>query len=402
MSTPPTRECILSIGDQPAPTPSRRPRILHVYKDYFPPVLGGVELTINLLAEGCLDEFDVSVLVNSASRHTFEETINGVRIVRVSEWGRAASAPISPAFITALARESHRADILHFHHPNPTGDLARLLSRPRLPSVMTYHSDVVRQQWAMTAYGPLQNWQMSQCAIIMPTSPNYMQSSPWLRRHAARCQVVPLGIRMDPFAETPAVLQRAKELRQQFGNQKIVLFVGRLRYYKGLQFLLDAAPSIPGIVLIAGTGPMESALREQVARLNIQDRVHFLGDISDEDKVAWYHAAHVFCMPSHLRSEAFGLSQVEAMACGTPVVSCNIASGVPFVNAHEVSGLVVPPEDPPALAQARTQLFTDDDLRQRLGRGAFERAHTEFTARRMCDRVKAVYRQVLPILKSPQ
>lgn len=384
----------INYGDTEMNRP-RKPRVLHVYKDYYPPVMGGVELTINVLAEGCLDEFDVSVLVNSTSRKSSVEEVNGVRVVKVSEWGRAASAPISPAFVFALGREAKGADIIHFHHPNPTGDLARFLSRPAVPCVMTYHSDVVRQRWAMAVYGHLQNWQMARCEVIMPTSPNYMRSSEWLQQHEELCEVVPLGIRMDYLQETPEISEQARQIRAEYGAEPLTLFVGRLRYYKGLHFLIEAAQSIPGFIILAGTGPVERELKELAVRLGVKERVRFLGDISEQEKVAWYHAADVFCMPSHLRSEAFGLSQVEAMACGTPVVSCNIESGVPFVNQSGTSGLTVPPEDPVALASALRKVLSDEDLRKNLSEGARDRARREFTAEVFCSRVKNVYRRVL-------
>lgn len=372
-----------------------RPRVLHVYKDYYPPVMGGVEMTINLLAEGCQERFETAVLVNSGGRHTSEESINGVRVIRVNEWGRAASAPVSPAFVTALRREAQKADILHFHHPNPTGDLACYLTRPSQPAVMTYHSDVVRQQWAMKVYGPLQNWMMAQCRTIMPTSPNYLESSGWLQRHRDLCQVVPLGIRVEELDRDEATVRRAQQLQEQFGNRRLVLFVGRLRYYKGLQFLIAAMGDIKAELLIAGTGPMESELRQLALKHGVADRVHFAGDISDLEKRVYYCAADVFCMPSHLRSEAFGLSQVEAMASGLPVVSTRIASGVPYVNADGVSGITVEPENPQALAEALNLLLKSDDLRQQLAAGAYERARREFSAERMCEQVMGVYRSVL-------
>lgn len=374
---------------------THRPRVLHVYKDYYPPVIGGVEMTINLLAEGCREQFETTVLVNSGSRHSHEEIINGVRVIRIAEWGRAASAPISPAFITALAREAKRADILHFHHPNPTGDLACFLSRPSVPAVMTYHSDVVRQQWAMAAYGPLQDWMMSRCQVIMPTSPNYMESSPWLQKHQQRCTVTPLGIHLPELNDTSAAQKRAIEIQNQYGGKPLVLFVGRLRYYKGLQFLIRAMPQIDANLLIVGSGPMESELRQLAQQSGIADRVHFLGDIIDNEKLAFYYAADVFCMPSHLRSEAFGLSQVEAMATGLPVVSCRISSGVPYVNADGISGLTVEPENPAALSEAINSLLNNDELRKRLGHGAGKRAHQKFSAERMCEQVKQVYNSVL-------
>lgn len=374
--------------------PADRPRVLHVYKDYYPGVLGGVETTINLLAEGCQSRFRTAVLVNSRGRKSNEETINGVRVVRAAEWGRVASAPVSPAFVAALRREAAQADLLHFHHPNPTGDVACLLTRPGLPCVMTYHSDVVRQQWAMAVYGPLQKWMMRRMDVIMPTSPNYLQSSEWLSGVKEKCRVVPLGIDMNQLELTPAVGARRDQLRAQYPGP-LVLFVGRLRYYKGLPYLIEAMQSVDATLLIAGTGNMEAALRQQVASLNLTGKVVFLGDVSDEEKTALYHTADVFCMPSHLRSEAFGLSQLEAMACGLPVVSTNIESGVPYVNKHGESGLTVAPANAAALRDALTEILGDTALRQRLAQGAYQRAHTCFTATAMCENLMEVYDTLL-------
>jgi len=222
-----------------------------------------------------------------------------------------------------------------------------------------------------------------------------------LRRHRDRCEVVPLGIRQTEFVETPAVHARATKFREQYAGaghaRKLVLFVGRLRYYKGLQFLIKAAPDVDAEFLLVGTGTpeIEAELRELAARNGVAQRVHFLGDVNDADKVALYYGADIFCMPSHLRSEAFGLSQVEAMACGLPVVSCDVDSGVPFVNQNGVSGLTVRRADPAALAAGLNRLLQDEELRHHLAHGARARAQEEFTAEKMCERVKAVYRRVL-------
>lgn len=381
----------------PPNTTLAKPRILHVYKDYYPPVMGGIELTINILANGCKDHFDVSVLVNSGSKKSGVETINGVRVVRVKEWGRAASAPISPAFISALRREARGADLLHFHHPNPTADLARLLGKPKPPAIMTYHSDVVRQKWAMAAYAPLQKWMLQNCRVIMPTSPNYMESSPWLREHRDRCTVVPLGLPPQHYRSTPEILAAAGHLQKKFENKPLIVFVGRLRYYKGLHFLVQAMKHINAQLLIVGSGNSEAELRHLAANQHLKHKVHFLGDLSHNEKLACLYAADIFCMPSHLRSEAFGLSQVEAMFTGLPVVSTTVDSGVPYVNKDGESGLTVPPENPEALASAITRLLKDDDLRLKLGEQAQQRALKEFTSQTMCDNVMAIYRQVLGI-----
>lgn len=371
-----------------------RPRILHVYKDFFPPVRGGIENTINIMARGCLDEFDVSVLVCGGTSAEDEEIIEGVRVVRVREWGRIWSAPLAPAFVRALSREARCADLLHFHHPNPTGDLAYLLRGQGKPFVVTYHSDVVRQRAAMLVYGFLQRFMMRHAAVIMPTSPDYIASSEWLRPHKEKCEIVPLGIEIERFAPTPKVVERAQQIRRRVGTP-IVLFVGRLRYYKGLHFLIEAMREVEAQLVLVGSGPEEHFLRDKVSQAGLEKRVHFSGELDDTEVLPYFYAADVFCLPSHLRSEAFGICQIEAMACGVPVVSTALDTGVPFVNKDGETGLVVPPADPQALAAALNRLLADDNLRQRFGEAARKRAATLFSAQRMNELVKRVYRKVL-------
>ncbi|MCX7716864.1 MAG: glycosyltransferase [Candidatus Sumerlaeaceae bacterium] len=378
----------------PAGTAERRPRVLHVYKDYDPPVMGGIEGTINRMARGLLNAFDVSVLVCQGPCRAGEEVVDGVRVVRVAEWTRLLSAPVSPGFPAALRREAARADLLHFHHPNPTGDVAYLLVRPQVPAVMTYHSDVVRQRYAMAVYGAVQERMMRACRVIMPTSPDYLESSPWLQRHRERCTVVPLGVDLSRFEPTPELQEQAAALRKQFGAP-LIIFVGRLRYYKGLEFLVRAMANVQAHAVIIGTGPDGERLRVIARDTGTAGRVHFLGDLPNELVVQYLYAAHIFCMPSHLRAEAFGLSMVEAMACGLPVVSADIPSGVRFVNEDGVTGLRVAPASPAALAEALNRLLGDPALRQRLGEGARARAHTMFSSDAMCRRLEQVYRSVL-------
>jgi glycosyltransferase involved in cell wall biosynthesis len=371
-----------------------RPHILHVYKDYYPPVLGGIESTINLMARGTLDQYEVSVLACSGETSRREETIDGVRVVRAAEFGRFASAPFSPTFPLEVRRLAAVANLIHLHHPNPTGDIACLLARPKAPIVMTYHSDVVRQKHAMWIYGTIQERIMRRCKVIMPTSQNYLESSPWLQKHADRCIVLPLGVDLQRFAKTETVRSRAAEIRKQF-SPPITIFVGRLRYYKGLDFLIRAMPKIPGTLLIIGSGPEAPRLQSLIRELNLIEHVHLIGELTDSEVVAHLYASDAFCMPSHLRSEAFGLSQVEAMACRLPVVSSRIPTGVPFVNEHEVTGFTVEPASPDALAAALNQLYNDEALRLRMGRAAQDRARKLFSADRMCGDLKEVYEHVI-------
>lgn len=361
--------------------------------------MGGIEKTINLMARGTSDEFDVRVLVNSGTRTSSVEIIDGVVVTRVGEWGRAASAPVSPAFVGALSAAAADCDLLHFHHPNPTGDVARLLGRVRTPAVMTYHSDVVRQKWAMWAYGPVLERTLSACRLLMPTSAEYMQGSPWLSRHRAKCRVVPLGLDTTNVADWLAGDRAPKfvaAVRAKYPPPNIA-FCGKLRAYKGLGYLLEAMVKVVNAdLLLVGDGPMRKSLEARALALGVAARVHFLGERSEEDKFAVLAASEVFCFPSHRRSEAFGLSQIEAMACGVPVVGCELGTGTTFVNRDGETGLVVPPADPDALAAALNSLLHGDPARRRmLGQAAAQRARKLFSAERMCADLKAVYREAL-------
>lgn len=370
-----------------------KPRIVHVYKDTYPPVQGGIERTIGSLARLSAGRFDVRIVVARRGRGPgLRREHDGIPITEVASLGRLLSTPLAPGFIGALRRSG--ADLFHFHVPHPTGEFAFLLSGLKTPAVATYHSDVVRQRLTMKVYGPLFQRFLKRMAVIMPTSGRYLESSEPLRAHRERCRVVPLGIPIEDYELNDARRRRADELRARHGP--FALFLGMLRAYKGLPYLLDALARLPqGRALIAGEGPMLPALREQAARLGLGERVLFLGRVDDEEAVALLHAATLFVMPSHQRSEAFGLSQIEAMACGLPVVSTDLPTGVPEVNRHGETGLIVPPADPAALAEALRALWSDPSRRAALGEAGRRRARDNYRAETMAERVMAIYEDVL-------
>lgn len=388
-----------------------RPRVLHVYKDVFPPVQGGVERVINTLADLTRDEFEPAILIAAGPerRGSRGVMLGEVPITRVASLGRALSTPLAPGFVGELRRA--RADLLHFHFPHPTGEVAYLLSRSRVPAVVTYHSDVVRQKRALALYRPALRRFLDRMTLIMPTSARYMETSEALAPHRAKCRVVPLGLPLADYNPTPRARELAADYRARFGE--FVFFIGRLRYYKGLRYLIEAmamppvpeaggargaAPSgVPANVslVIAGDGGERAALEEQARAAGLAGRVHFLGDVDHDEAVALFHAAALFCLPACERSEAFGLCQVEALACGLPIVSTDLPTAVPEVNRHGVTGLVVPPRDAPALARALGELLADPARRDLMSAQARARAAAEYAAEKMADRVKAVYHECL-------
>jgi len=181
-------------------------------------------------------------------------------------------------------------------------------------------------------------------------------------------------------------------IRRKFG-ERIVFAAGRLVYYKGFHYLVRAVARVPGArLLIAGDGPLREELRRSAEEAGVADRVTLLGAVPDLRP--YYHAADVFVLPSVARSEAFGIVQMEAMACGLPVVNTALDTGVPFVSPDGVTGLTVPPADAEALAAAVSRLLDDPALRERLGRAGRERVAGELSAGRMAARTLEIYREV--------
>jgi len=358
-------------------------KILHVYKDFDPPVRGGMERHIALMCRFQRQWADVEALTCSRQLWTRRAERDGTRVLEAGEWGRFQSAPLSPLFPYYLRRLA--ADVVVVHVPNPTAELGCLLGRPRGRVVVRYHSDVVRQASAMRIYGPFLMHFLRKAAMIVPTSEQYVQTSPTLqavlsgggRGVAPPVRVAPLGILVEEFAEPDA--GRVAGLRERYGGG-YVLFSGRHRYYKGLPNLIRAARLINAPLVVAGDGPERPAAESLAAELGA--RVFFPGELSQPDLVAHLHGCEVFAFPSVARSEAFGLSILEAHACGKPVVATRLGTGVEYANLDGQTGYNVEPGNPGALAEAINALLADGPLRRRLGEFARERVKAEFTAER--------------------
>lgn len=363
--------------------------ILHVYKDYYP-VLGGMENHIKMLAEAQVGKgHTVTVLVTHPTGKTHVEEMNGVRVIKAGRIATVASAPIALSLPLLLRKE--RTDVTHLHFPYPLGEVSQFLFGRSKRTVLTYHSDVVRQKAILRLYRPLLRRVLGGVDRIIATSHNYINSSPYLRPLRSKCTVIPLGIDLDPFlAPDPS---EVKAFRSRYGSP-LLLFVGKLRYYKGLHYLLEAMADVPARLLVVGSGPMEGYWKKLANSLQLGDKVAFCGEVSDEDLPPLYHASDIFVLPASERSEAFGLVQVEAMASGKPVVSTELGTGTSFVNLHEKTGLVVPARDPSALKGALMKLLANPHLCAAMGAAARDRALREFSLETMVERVERLYREV--------
>lgn len=363
-------------------------KILHVYKDFDPPIRGGIERHVALMCRFQRQWADVEALVCSRSWQTRVTERDGARVTEVAEWGRILSAPIAPAFPVHLRRLE--ADIVVLQTPNPTAEMAWLMARPKGKLVVRYQSDVVRQASLMPLYGPLQMKFLRKADIILPTSQQYVDTSAVLRTMRDRCRVVPLGIVAEEYDRPDPA--RVESLRKRYGGG-YVFFCGRHRYYKGLEYLVRAAKTIHAPVVIAGDGPERARCQALAQSLGVT--IAFPGELGQQDLVDHLHGCDVVAFPSVARSEAFGLGILEAHACGRPVVATRLGTGVEFVNLDGETGLNVAPKDADALAEGLNALLDDPGRRRRMGDAARQRVRTEFRADDIAKREFDIYQELL-------
>jgi glycosyltransferase involved in cell wall biosynthesis len=350
-----------------------------------------MELTLYDLCHELKDKVDLRVLVANGRGRTRVENNDGLKVIRVGSLGMIFSTSICPTMASWIDRIP--ADIVQIHHPNPMANFSYLLSHQRGKLIVLYQSDIVRQRLSYRLYVPFLMKMLNRASRIIVTSPNYLASSPLLMRFKEKCVVIPLGIDIRKFKKEGNETGIA-EIRHQYGG-KIILFVGRLTHYKGVPYLLDAMKEVSGKLLIIGKGELEKNLKNQAARNGLSRKVHFLGELAEDKMGPFFHACDMLVLPSISRNEAFGLVQLEAMACYKPVISTNLDTGVSYVNQNGVTGFVVPPRDSKALADAINQLLKEENLRTRMGIEGRRRVEGEFTREKMAHETLRLYEEVL-------
>jgi len=305
--------------------------VLQVSKYYYPEV-GGLEQVVRAFAAGLNGpEYTMRVLAATPRGRGRTETIDGVRVRKAACLGELSSTPIAPLFPVELAAAGRTADVLHFHLPNPAAVVSQL-------------------------------------------------------------SLGPAGVDSPTGTEPPSDTDRPPGFDLPIDpDRSTVLFVGRLSYYKGVEYLLDAMGGVDATLLVVGDGEQRAALER---RTREREGVAFLGRVSDATLKRCYAAADVFVLPSVAPSEAFGIVQLEAMAHGTPIVNTALPTGVPWVSKDGKTGLTVPPKDADALADAIERLLANPDLRRQYGENARERVHRRFSRETMLDAMAAVYEDV--------
>jgi len=367
-------------------------RVLHVGK-FYPPASGGMERVVQLLCEGERAHVDSRVLVSNGRAATVHETVRGVPVTRVAQLHAIGSVGVCPTFPWWMRRLP--ADVMVIHEPNPLALVTHALVRPTARLVVWFHSEVVRPQWKYRLmYRPFLRRVLRHAERIVVASPRLAEYAVELQDFREKCVAIPFGIDPAPLAAGEAVQRKAAEIRTALPGP-LVLFVGRMVPYKGVDVLLRAMVGLDGHAILVGNGPMKAAWEQLAVTLGVTDRVHFQGDVDQATLTALYHACDVFVLPSVTRAEAFGMVQLEAMACGKPVISTLLPSGVPWVNRDGETGLIVEPGDDVGLRSAMNALLSDPALRKTMGDRGRARVASEFTIERMVNQTTAMYRSIV-------
>jgi len=364
-------------------------KVLQVGKFYHP-YRGGMETYLRELCLGLKDSVDLNVLVSHTSRRTVRETVEGVRVARAGRWGRISSTSLCPEF-PSLMRELD-GDVVQIQHPDPLAGISYLRARPRGKLIIVYQSDIIRKR-LIYAYYPFLRRFFDCARKVIVTSEQYLKSSWFLKRYRDRCAIIPIGIDPAPYRLTPETEAQAALIRRKYG-ERIVLFIGRLALYKGLEYLLAAMTEVEGKLLIIGRGERLDPLLRQVVRQRLTEKVFFLGGVPEAELSSYLHASAVFCLPSITRNEAFGICQLEAFACAKPVVNTRLATGVSFINIDGETGLAVPPCDPRALSAALNRILDSPDLGRAFGEAGRRRLEKVFSREAMAKATLELYQKL--------
>lgn len=368
-------------------------KIVHINKLYSQ--IGGIENYLYHLTNRLAIKYkhEVTVLACNNKLKTEINQNNNLKIIKIASFPKIFRMPVSP-FFPFYMKKVCDADIVHFHHPFPLAELFSLGMKFKGKVVITWHSDIINQKRLLTYYQPFLHKFLKRADAIIATSQNYIESSSFLKYYKEKCHVIPLGVDFNRFKKYEGLnYNKIKGIKSKF-DKPLLLYIGKIRYYKGLEYLVKAMQTIDANLVIIGDGPLKENMKSMVSALYLDHKVHFFPHLPEDELYSYYYACDLFVLPSVEMSEAFGIVQLEAMACGKPVISTNLPTGVPFVNKNGYSGLIVPPQNSQALADAINLLIRDFKLRKQLGNNARIRVNEKFTTSAVAHKTMDLYENI--------
>ncbi|WP_288293094.1 glycosyltransferase [uncultured Porphyromonas sp.] len=372
-------------------------KVLQLGKFY--PVRGGVEKVMELLRDTLPTRgIDCDLLCSSYDAGPSKEVahIDGGTTFISKTLFRKFGTTFSPQLLSKLREIQGHYDLIHIHHPDPMAGWVLKHSGYQGKVVLHWHSDVLVRPWLYKMYQPIEDWLLQRADKVVGTTPIYVAESPQVARglrDRSKLTYLPIGI---PDKHPNAAL--VQKIQAKYKGKRLLLTIGRLVPYKGIEYLIDMASHLSDdyVVLIAGRGPLEQKLQQQIEAEGLTNKVKLLGFITDEEKVAYLEACHLFVLSSITKNEAFAIVQVEAMSHRKPVVSTQIPeSGVAWVNKDHDSGRTVPVRDGEALARAVEEICSSEAGYQAYADRARARFESLFTIDAMTDRCVEIYQEVL-------
>lgn len=360
--------------------------------NYFYPNRGGIEQVARDIAGAvalpdeqkiiCFNETAADGEFVCKREETVTDVVDGVEVIRCGCVRKVASQSISFSFGRMLKQvmEDFRPDTVIFHYPNPLEAYSLLRLLPKETRLVLYwHLDITKQRILGKLFNGQTEALLQRADTVVATSPVYIDGSPFLNKYRRKCTVIPNCIDMDRLKITPEIEKKAEAIRMRNEGKILCFAVGRHIPYKGFRYLIEASRFLDDRfrILIGGQGELTEELKKQAEG---DDKIAFLGRVSDEDLIAHYAAMDIFCFPSITKNEAFGIALAEAMSFGKPAVTFHIpGSGVNYVNLKDVTGLEVANGDSRAYAEALKRLAEDRTLREAMGKAAKERTETLFS-----------------------
>jgi glycosyltransferase involved in cell wall biosynthesis len=367
-------------------------KVVHVYKDIYPPIMGGIERHIDSIRKALPDvEQDVLACARQVRTIVRRAPERGTEVL-TGEFGRVLSTPLAPSFPIWLHRIARDA-IVHLHMPQPIGELSALTLPDGAPLVVTYHADIYRQRWLLFLYRPLILKCLREADAVIAGSESLRTRSPLLVQSGVPIDVVPYAIDVDTWAPEHSNRLLVDEIRERYGEQHL-LAVGRLVPYKGFDRLIAAAERLAWPVVIVGEGVLRKQLENEIASRGVAGRIHLVGRVDDERLAAHFAAASAFVLPSWNHAEAFGIATLEAQAAELPVIVTDVGTGTTEAFLPGETGFAIPPNSIEALTAAVAELAADPEGSREMGRRGRRYVTEHHSLRTLGTSLQQVYERV--------
>jgi len=282
--------------------------------------------------------------------------------------------------------------IIHIHLPDPLSHLTVLFIPKRIKIILTWHSDIVVYKFLYFFYKPLLINLLNKVDVIVVATPKHVSSSDILKNpnFKDKIKIVPYGIDIK-YLNNKKFQEAGKDIRNKYKKNFLIFTLSRHVYYKGIAYLIKAMHQTSNcILLIGGTGPDTSKLKNLVRNMNLETKVIFTGFIPRDKLPSYFHASDVFCLPSTEKSEAFGIAMAEAMACSKAIITTNLGTGMNSVCSNK-TGITVEAKNSMALSNAIIKLQTSKTLRETFAKNAGKRISRFYTHDIMTRKAISIY-----------